>query len=120
MATPLDVYLGSLLPCSNSTTCSSLLEETLQNADQERLSPPSLPPDLLGQTEGWTDLGYGAKKGAPDRAGRNAVRRGAGERDKEDRWGGRGVQSLSANQEPSAAPQTLLVTTREPSPSPGP
>ena len=34
--------------------------------------------------------------------------------------GGRGVQSLSANQEPSAAPQTLLVTTGEPSPSPGP
>ena len=44
MATPLYVYLGSLLPCSNSTTCSSLLEETLQNADQERLSPPSTLP----------------------------------------------------------------------------
>ena len=61
MATPLDVYLGSLLPCSNSTTCSSLLEETLQNADQERLSPPStlpgpalcfLPPHLLAGEQG--------------------------------------------------------------------
>ena len=74
--------------------------------ERGRLSPSDLPPDLLGQTEGRTDLGYGGKKGAPDKAGRNAVRRGAGERNKRERsgWGESEECSLSANQEPSAAP----------------
>lgn len=52
---------------------------------REREAEPNLLSYLLRQTEGQTDLGYGVRRGAWDRAGRSAVRRGAGERDKGER-----------------------------------